>query len=77
MKTAILDTRPGLVPGPSRTPDRRTLGVRKQRAAGDLVRLLALDTLPAHRRTLSCRWRRDADGRLAALWEPDIVLAWT
>ena len=43
-------------------------------AATDLVRLFALDVLPAVRRQLLCRWHRDADGRLACTWEPDIVL---
>jgi hypothetical protein len=42
-------------------------------AATDLVRLFALDRLPRGRR-LACRWRRQADGRLACTWEPDIVV---
>ena len=42
-------------------------------AAIDLVRLLALDALPAVQRQLVCHWHRDAGGRLACTWEPDIV----
>jgi hypothetical protein len=42
-------------------------------AATDLARLFALDDLPAVRRQLVCHWRRDADGRLARSWEPDIA----
>ena len=61
MKTAILDIRPANVPG---------LDLRQGDAA-ELVRLFALDRLPA-RRPLACRWRVGADGRLAAIWEPDI-----
>ena len=64
MTTAILDSRPAVVPDLARKPD----------TAAGLVRLFALDTLPPHRTALTCRWRRDADGRLSALWEPDIVL---
>ena len=40
----------------------------------NLVRLFALDDLPATRRQLVCHWHRDADGRLACTWEPDIAL---
>jgi hypothetical protein len=39
----------------------------------DLVRLLALERLPASRQRLVCHWHRDADGRLACRWEPDIA----
>jgi hypothetical protein len=39
----------------------------------DLARLFALDRLPAVRRQLVCHWRRQADGRLACSWEPDIA----
>jgi hypothetical protein len=42
-------------------------------AATDLARVFALDNLPALRRQLVCHWRRDADGRLACHWEPDIA----
>jgi hypothetical protein len=38
----------------------------------DLVRLFALDRLPVGRPRLVCRWHRDADGRLACLWEPGL-----
>jgi hypothetical protein len=38
----------------------------------DLVRLLALDRVPAVRRWLVCHWHYRADG-LACIWEPDIV----
>jgi hypothetical protein len=59
----ILDIRPGAEPG----------DVQSNAAAIDLVRLFALDRLPRGRR-LVCRWRRQADGRLACTWEPDIVV---
>jgi len=39
----------------------------------DLVRLFALDRLVVSRRQLVCRWRRDDDGRLSCIWEPDVV----
>jgi hypothetical protein len=39
----------------------------------DLVRLFVLDNLPVARRQLVCHWRRQADGRLACAWEPDIA----
>jgi hypothetical protein len=42
-------------------------------AAIDLVRLFALDDLTAVRRQLVCHWHRDAGGRLACVWQPDIV----
>ena len=61
MKTAILDIRPANAPG-------RDL---RQGDTAELVRLFALDRLPA-RRPLHCRWRVGADGRLAAIWDPDI-----
>ncbi|HEV8030554.1 MAG TPA: hypothetical protein VGP42_06000 [Stellaceae bacterium] len=41
--------------------------------ATDLVRLFALDRVPAGRQRLVCHWHRSADGRLACIWEPDIV----
>jgi hypothetical protein len=65
MTAAILNLHPAAPPG----------FARPRRDAADLVRLFALDILPAHRRTLACRWQRDADGRLSAIWEPDIVVA--
>jgi hypothetical protein len=60
MTAATLEIRPATVPPQGATPN--------------LVRLFALDCLPAGRRTLVCHWRRDADGRLTCIWEPDIVL---
>jgi hypothetical protein len=48
--------------------------VQSTAAATDLVSLFALDDLRAIRRQLVCHWRRDADGRLACSWEPDIAL---
>jgi hypothetical protein len=62
MTAAILDVRPAAPPGI----------VPPMGAATILVRLFALDRLPAGRRRLVCHWRRDADGRLACIWEPDI-----
>jgi hypothetical protein len=38
----------------------------------DFVALFGLHRLPADRRFV-CRWHRAADGRIACLWEPDIV----
>src|SRR3981081_1877882 len=59
----ILDIRPAAEPG-----------IVSSNAAGtDLLRLFALDNLPAARRQLVCHWRRDADGRLSCSWEPDIA----
>ena len=43
-------------------------------AAIDLPCLFGLGRLPASRRGLVCHWRRQPDGRLACIWEPDIVL---
>ncbi|HLG87554.1 MAG TPA: hypothetical protein VKZ79_10205 [Alphaproteobacteria bacterium] len=63
MTAAILKFRSAAAPAPA-VPDK---------AATDLVRLFALDRLPFGTRRLVCRWRREADGRLAAHWEPDIV----
>jgi len=40
-------------------------------AATNLIRLFGLDRLPLGWR-FTCRWHRQADGRLAAIWEPDI-----
>jgi hypothetical protein len=62
MTAAILDVRPAVRPGIVPTTGATT----------NLVRLFALDHLPAGRRRLVCHWRRDADGRLACIWEPDI-----
>jgi hypothetical protein len=61
MNAAILDARPGLLPGTD----------LRDRAMSDFVRLFALDRLPAGRR-LVCHWRRAADGLLAAIWEPEV-----
>lgn len=55
--------------GPAAEPD----VVPTHTATIDLVRLFALDRVPAGRRRLVCRWHREADGRLACIWEPDIV----
>ncbi len=62
MTTAILDVRPADAPG----------GFSPKGATTDLVRLFALDRSPSGRR-LVCHWRREWDGRLACIWEPDIV----
>jgi hypothetical protein len=59
--TAILGTRPAAA------ADR----VRPAGDATDLVRLFGLDRLPV-RRPLICHWHRDADGRLACSWEPEL-----
>jgi hypothetical protein len=59
----ILDIRPAAEPG----------DVRTTAAAIDLVSLFVLDCPPRGRR-LVCRWRRQADGRLACSWKPDIVV---
>jgi hypothetical protein len=64
MTAAILDFRPAAPPGSALPAD----------TAADFLRLFALDRLPPVRRRLVCRWHRDADGRLASSWEPDIVL---
>jgi hypothetical protein len=63
MTAAILDVRPAALPGT----------VPPNGATTDVVRLFALDRLPAGRR-LVCHWHRDADGRLSCTWEPDIAL---
>jgi hypothetical protein len=65
MTAAILNVRPAAEPGI----------VSTEIAVARLVRLFALDRLPAGRRRLVCRWHRDVDGRLACAWEPDIPLA--
>jgi hypothetical protein len=61
MTTAILDFRPA-APGLAAS----------ERSGIDLVRLLALDRLPA-KRPLLCHWHRDGDGRLSCAWEPDLA----
>ena len=61
--SANLDTRPAAKPGIA----------SPTAAATDLVRLFALDGLPAVRRQLVCHWRRQADVRLTCSWEPDIA----
>jgi hypothetical protein len=40
--------------------------------AAHVVCLFGLDHLPSHRRMV-CLWYREPDGRLACMWEPDIV----
>jgi hypothetical protein len=64
MTAAILDVRPAAAPD----------SVPPKGATTNLVRLFALDHLPAGRRRLVCHLRRDLDGRLTCIWEPDIVL---
>lgn len=65
MTAAILDLRPAAPPGI----------VPRKGAASDLLRLLALDQPPAGGRRLVCHWRREADGRLACVWKPEIDAA--
>lgn len=60
MTAAILNVRSAAAPG-----------TVSPKGTKDLVRLFALDRLPVGRPRLVCRWHRDADGRLACLWEPD------
>jgi len=60
MTAAILNVRSAAAPG-----------IVSHKGTKDLVRLFALDRLPARRPRLVCRWHRDADGRLACTWEPD------
>jgi hypothetical protein len=60
MAAAILDVRPAPVTGPAK--DAKT----------DLIRLFALDRLSVGRKALACHLRREADGRLAGIWAPDI-----
>jgi hypothetical protein len=64
MTAAILDVRPAAALDSTQPKDATT----------NLVRLFALDSLPAGRRRLVCHWRREPDGRLACNWAPDIVL---
>jgi hypothetical protein len=59
---AIVDIRPAVEPGI----------VSANAAAIDLVRLFALDRVPLGRQRLVCHWHR-VDGRLACIWEPDLV----
>jgi hypothetical protein len=65
MASAIFNVRSAAAPGTASLKDTK-----------DLVRLFALDRLPAGRPRLVCRWHRDADGRLSCSWEPDIVCDW-
>jgi hypothetical protein len=65
MTTAILEFCPASAPSVA----------MRETAATDLVRLFALDRLPAARRAFVCHWRRDADGLLGAVWEPEIGLS--
>jgi hypothetical protein len=46
------------------------LAVRSRTVASDLARLFELDRISARKRGLACSWQRDADGRLACVWEP-------
>ena len=62
MTSAILDVRLAAPPGI----------VLAKGANSDLVHLFALDRLPVDRQPPVCRWRRNADGRLACIWKPDI-----
>ncbi|HEV2549615.1 MAG TPA: hypothetical protein VGU20_20025 [Stellaceae bacterium] len=63
MTTAILDLRPATQLGT----------IHASGATIDFVRLFALDDrLSDGRRPLVCHWQRDAEGRLACIWEPDI-----
>jgi hypothetical protein len=66
--------------GSARAPAFRDIGPAAEPGIGptntaaiDLVRLFALDRVSAGRRRLACRWHREADGRLACIWGPDIV----
>ena len=65
MTAAILNVRSAAAPG---TVSPSTVSLRGTK---DLVRLFALDRLPARRPRLVCRWHRDASGRLACTWEAD------
>lgn len=63
MTTAILYLRLAARPGIAHATE----------ATSDFVRLFALDDcLSDGRSPLICHWQRDADGRLACIWEPDI-----
>jgi len=64
MAAAILAVRPAAPPGI----------VSRNGATTNLVRLFGLDRPPVGRPQLVCHWRRDADGRLACIWGPDIAL---
>ena len=59
----ILDSRPASEPDIVSSNPART----------DLLRLFALYDVAAVRRQLVCLWRRQADGRLACTWKPDIA----
>jgi hypothetical protein len=63
MTTAILDVRRVARPGVNRA----------QAAAPTFASVFASDRLHAGQHLLVCRWRRDVDGRLACIWEPDIA----
>ena len=65
MTAAILNVRSAVAPGTVSRPG------AIDRGTTDFVRLFALDRLPLDRPRLVCRWRRDADGRLACTWGPD------
>jgi hypothetical protein len=40
---------------------------------GDLVRLFGLDRIQPRPHRLICHWQPGPDGRLVAVWEPDVV----
>jgi hypothetical protein len=65
MTTTILETRPAAA-----------LDMHVPSAAAtDLAQWFALHRLATGRPALVCRWRRDADGRLACFWEQAIDIA--
>jgi hypothetical protein len=65
MTTTILETRPAAA-----------LDMHVPSAAAtDLAQWFALHRLATGRPALVCRWRRDADGRLACVWEQAIDIA--
>ena len=68
MNTAFLIFRPAKAPAAHISDD------AFPHSGADLVRLFALDRLPARRR-LVCHWHRDTDGRLVGVWEPDFAAA--
>jgi len=68
MNTAFLIFRP------AKAPAAHISDTAVRHSGADLVRLFALDRLPARRR-LACHWHRDADGRLIGVWEPDLAVA--
>ena len=53
---------------PAVAPDGASLNA----AEFDIVRPFVRDRMPEGTR-LACHWHREVDGRLACIWEPDIV----